>query len=231
MIPPQFDPESKLPQFNQLTTIPQIGYPNLSPNMYLTDPNIFSKSQLNHGVLLPNQINSSTLTNAEMFANSLSCPKCQREIYLGNIPPGINVPQLIEIVNSALIMIKANTQPGGPIVSCWISNDGHYAFAEFRSIEEANNSFQLNNIAICGSQLKVGRPKKQGPHAHRTNNYYTGSQAIQQQQQQPQPQNLQQNNVYKPQQLNYISNNMINNNINNFNQQTNYVFPPNTLLI
>lgn len=189
MMPPIYDQDINKTKFNQITTLPQLQmppYPNINNDMMLNN-NMFNK--INNNILLPNQMNN-TLANAEMFANSLSCPKCQREIYLGNIPPGITVPQLIEIVNSALIAIRANTQSGGPIVSCWISNDGHYAFAEFRSIEEANNSFQLNNIAICGSQLKVGRPKKQGPHAHRTNNYYTCSN-------QGQPQQLmqQQNNM------------------------------------
>ena len=49
--------------------------------------------------------------------------------------------------------------PGDPIVSAWISSDGHYAFVEFRTPEEANQGFALNNIAIMGQPLKVGRPK------------------------------------------------------------------------
>lgn len=44
-------------------------------------------------------------------------------------------------------------------MSAWISTDGHYAFVEFRSSEEANNGFLLNNISILGQPLKVGRPK------------------------------------------------------------------------
>ena len=49
--------------------------------------------------------------------------------------------------------------PGDPIVSAEISSDGHYAFVEFRTPEEANQGFALNNIAIMGQPLKVGRPK------------------------------------------------------------------------
>jgi hypothetical protein len=55
--------------------------------------------------------------------------------------------------------MKANTQPGEPVLSAWISSDGHYAFVEFRTSEEANNGFQLNNLNILGQPLKVGRPK------------------------------------------------------------------------
>ncbi len=51
------------------------------------------------------------------------------------------------------------TQSGDPVLSAWISTDGHYAFVEFRSAEEANLGFQLNNISILGQPLKVGRPK------------------------------------------------------------------------
>lgn len=56
--------------------------------------------------------------------------------------------------------------PGDPVLSAWISTDGHYAFVEFRTAEEANNGFMLNNISILGQvykavnqPLKVGRPK------------------------------------------------------------------------
>ena len=45
------------------------------------------------------------------------------------------------------------------MLSAWISTDGHYAFVEFRSSEEANCGFLLNNISILGQPLKVGRPK------------------------------------------------------------------------
>jgi splicing factor U2AF subunit len=62
-------------------------------------------------------------------------------------------------LNRALLELKANTKSGDPVLSAWISTDGHYAFVEFRSAEEANNGFQLNNISILGQPLKVGRPK------------------------------------------------------------------------
>jgi len=55
--------------------------------------------------------------------------------------------------------LKANIKPGDPVLSAWISTDGHYAFVEFRSAEEANNGFLLNTISILGQPLKVGRPK------------------------------------------------------------------------
>lgn len=50
------------------------------------------------------------------------------------------------------------TGPGDPIISTWISNDGHYAFIEFRSIEEAKLGKGLDNVNILGQPLKVGKP-------------------------------------------------------------------------
>ena len=99
--------------------------------------------------------------------------KTDRKLYIGNLPPGINPPtvikmyknnhnlytfQLVKLLNTALLSLKT-FPPGEPIVSAWISSDGHYAFVEFRTPEEANQGFALNNIAIMGQPLKVGRPK------------------------------------------------------------------------
>jgi len=49
-----------------------------------------------------------------------------------------------------LAILPKSNLPGDPILSAWISTDGHYAFVEFRSSEEANNGFLLNNITILG---------------------------------------------------------------------------------
>lgn len=64
-------------------------------------------------------------------------------------------------------------QPGNSIVSAWISNDGsiiifyislkhfklgHYAFVEFRTPEEANNGFTLNNVALFGQVFLLFLP-------------------------------------------------------------------------
>ena len=91
--------------------------------------------------------------------------KVDRKLYVGNLPSGITHSQLVDLLNTALINKKLNCYPGHPVLSAWISQDGHYAFVEFRSIEEANLAFSLNNYPILGQNLKVGRPKT-----------YTGSQ-------------------------------------------------------
>jgi RNA recognition motif-containing protein len=85
--------------------------------------------------------------------------KVDRKLYVGNLPAGITQSQLVDLLNTALINKKLNAYPGHPVLSSWISQDGHYAFVEFRSIEEANLAFSLNNYPILGQNLKVGRPK------------------------------------------------------------------------
>ena len=84
--------------------------------------------------------------------------KVDRKLYVGNLPTGITPKELVDLVNHALIKVGGNINPGDPVISAWISSDGHYAFIEFRSPEEANNGFALNHISIHGNTLKVGRP-------------------------------------------------------------------------
>ena len=53
--------------------------------------------------------------------------------------------------------------PGDTVVGSWISPDGHYAFVEFRSPEEATKGLQNlsgGGVKIMGQTLKTGRPKQ-----------------------------------------------------------------------
>mmetsp|Transcript_8608 Transcript_8608/g.12845 ORF Transcript_8608/g.12845 Transcript_8608/m.12845 type:complete len:672 (+) Transcript_8608:126-2141(+) len=92
--------------------------------------------------------------------------KLLREVYIGNIPPGISIPQLTDFVNKVMMEKKLCVASpfGPPVVGAWISTDGHYAFVEFRTVEDA--SACLNNLGgtMCGAyQLRVGRPKTNAP--------------------------------------------------------------------
>ncbi len=66
---------------------------------------------------------------------------------------------LIDIVNEAMVSLNVLEEPGNPVVSTWISSDGHYAFVEFRTAEEANHGFKLEGMNIQGCEIKIGRPK------------------------------------------------------------------------
>lgn len=67
--------------------------------------------------------------------------KIDRKLYVGNLPSGITQRQLIDVINEAMVALGKIEEPGNPVVSTWISSDGHYAFVEFRTAEEANVGF------------------------------------------------------------------------------------------
>ena len=46
------------------------------------------------------------------------------------------------------------------MLNAWVSSDGHYAFVEFRTPEEATAAVNfLNNIAFGSYNLRIGRPR------------------------------------------------------------------------
>eukprot|EP00922_Rhytidocystis_sp_ex-Travisia-forbesii_P063341 GHVS01094247.1.p1 GENE.GHVS01094247.1~~GHVS01094247.1.p1 ORF type:complete len:428 (+),score=89.16 GHVS01094247.1:79-1284(+) len=49
--------------------------------------------------------------------------------------------------------------PGPSIIKVWISTDSHYAFVEFRTVQEASNAMRLNGLSCLGIALRIGRPK------------------------------------------------------------------------
>ncbi|CDJ38004.1 U2 small nuclear ribonucleoprotein auxiliary factor U2AF, putative, partial [Eimeria tenella] len=85
--------------------------------------------------------------------------KAARELYIGNLPPNVEVPQLLEFLNAAMAAVGGGLLPGPPAVKAWRSSDGHYAFVEFRTMEEASNAMQLNGLSCLGFNLRIGRPK------------------------------------------------------------------------
>ena len=92
-----------------------------------------------------------------------STAKIDRKLYVGNLPNSITQRMLIDKINEAMLSLDKkegwNLEPGLPIVSSWISTDGHYGFIEFRTAEEALKGFSLQGMSFLGSQLKIGRPK------------------------------------------------------------------------
>ncbi|KAL4450931.1 hypothetical protein ABPG74_011773 [Tetrahymena malaccensis] len=60
---------------------------------------------------------------------------------------------------SLLLNLIFKYQPGDSCVSIWISPEGNYGFAEFRTPEEATKALNaLVNVTLLGQPLKVGRP-------------------------------------------------------------------------
>lgn len=88
---------------------------------------------------------------------SLLQSKYERELYIGNLPPELTNNQLLELLNRALIRMKATTDPGNPIESVFIGAEGRYAFAIFRSVEETNMALALKGVTLMGYQIKVSK--------------------------------------------------------------------------
>ena len=82
-------------------------------------------------------------------------------MYIGNLPPGLTCTKLVEILNYAVLVLGTYDKSlyGNPVVSCWISQDGHFAFVEFRTIEEMHQGFILGQLSLFGRPIKVGRTK------------------------------------------------------------------------
>jgi len=85
--------------------------------------------------------------------------KTDRQLYIGNLPPEIKIPELCKHLNDALYALNLCEKEDKPIVDAWISGDGHYGFVEFRTIKDAHLGFNLSQISIHGHALKVGKPK------------------------------------------------------------------------
>jgi splicing factor U2AF subunit len=86
--------------------------------------------------------------------------KANRELYIGNLPTGVTVPQLTEFLNAALKQLGAAKDGIPSVVACWLSADGHYGFVEIRTVVEADVAMaHLNGVAIGSNVLRVGRPK------------------------------------------------------------------------
>lgn len=86
--------------------------------------------------------------------------KSLREVYIGNLPQGLTVSELLEYINRSMMNNNVMPTHGNPVISAWINYDGKYAFCECRSIEEANALLKLNNLlTLHGNLLRVGKPK------------------------------------------------------------------------
>ena len=145
--------------------------------------NTTSNNTNNNNSLLNNQINPITTTtqnpiirpsiisdpqfslytNPYLVQSLALLPTAQntdKKLYIGNLPSGMTPPSLVKMLNIALLTLKPEDfAPGEPVISSWVSPDGHYAFVEFRTAEEATKGFVLNGFKILGVPLKIGRPK------------------------------------------------------------------------
>ncbi|KAH8584493.1 splicing factor U2AF U2 snRNP auxiliary factor large subunit 3 RRM domains [Cryptosporidium sp. chipmunk genotype I] len=109
-----------------------------------------------------NQYESTEMTPTRSnYSNpALLASKPLREVYVGNLPQGTTVTELLEYINRSMNKNNVSHINGNPVISAWINSDGKYAFCECRSIEEANVLLRLNNLlSFKGNLLRIGKPK------------------------------------------------------------------------
>jgi len=98
-------------------------------------------------------------TNAHLAAQE----KINRELFVGNTPPGTSEMLLLQFLNGALRRVKICGPQETPILNCRVNTK--FAFVELVNSEMANKALNLNGIPFLGAVLKVSRPSKYaGPH-------------------------------------------------------------------
>jgi splicing factor U2AF subunit len=84
--------------------------------------------------------------------------KLSRELFIGNTTPEMTGEMLMDFLGKAMEQVGLSIMPGNPINSCRVN--GKFAFIELRTVKEAENALNLNNIPFMGATLRVGRPSK-----------------------------------------------------------------------
>ena len=84
--------------------------------------------------------------------------KINRELFVGNTPPGTSDTLLITFLTGAMKRTNLCGPAETPIVTCRVNQK--FAFVECATAEIACNALNLNGIPFMGSQLKVSRPSK-----------------------------------------------------------------------
>ena len=85
--------------------------------------------------------------------------KIKRELYIGNLPEGIQPPQVKEFFNSAMLAMNSAGGYGDPVRSVRFESSQRFCFVEFRSADDASAATALDGISLYGNPLKVGRPR------------------------------------------------------------------------
>jgi splicing factor U2AF subunit len=90
-------------------------------------------------------------------------PRQQRRLYVGNLPPNINPPELMGFLNMTMANTGVVKTPGNPVVDCIINHEKAYAFVEFRTPSEATAAMSFDGLVLQGQALRVRRPKDYVP--------------------------------------------------------------------
>uniref|UniRef100_A0A7S4I336 RRM domain-containing protein n=1 Tax=Odontella aurita TaxID=265563 RepID=A0A7S4I336_9STRA len=93
-----------------------------------------------------------------LAAQNAAQDKVNRELFVGNTPPGTSEMLLIQFLSGAMRRTGLCKPSGSPIVTCRVNQK--FAFVECATVDCANRALNLNGIPFLGSCLKVSRPSK-----------------------------------------------------------------------
>jgi RNA recognition motif-containing protein len=97
-------------------------------------------------------------SNSILAAQQAAQDKINRELFVGNTPPGTSEMLLLQFFNAAMRRVKLCAPTASPIVQCRVN--AKFAFVECASVLDANNCLNISGIPFLGSSLKVSRPSK-----------------------------------------------------------------------
>lgn len=84
--------------------------------------------------------------------------KINRELFVGNTPPGTSEMLLLQFLNAALRRVGMAGPLETPILNCRVNSK--FAFIELTSADMANKVLSVNGIPFLGAVLKISRPSK-----------------------------------------------------------------------
>jgi len=98
------------------------------------------------------------------YSTTLSAQdKINRELFVGNTPPGTSEALLMQFLSGAMRKTNLCSPDATPILAC--RTNQKFAFIECASVDTANKALNLNGIPFLGASLRVSRPSKYaGPH-------------------------------------------------------------------
>jgi hypothetical protein len=98
------------------------------------------------------------MPNALMSVQAAAQEKINRELFVGNTPPGTSEMLILQFLNGAMRRVNLCGPHETPILNCRVNTK--FAFIELVNADVANRALSLNGIPFLGAILKVSRPSK-----------------------------------------------------------------------
>jgi len=89
--------------------------------------------------------------------------RAARRLYMGNLPMGITLEMLKELIETTMTAAKLTAAEGSCVNDIHLAPTGKYAFVEFRSAIECTNALALDNLQVQSQVLRVNRSHEYEP--------------------------------------------------------------------